>query len=68
MTPGYVIVSITLRPEVGNDEYIIVRNFSGLRISGCKVIAGLPPRPPRSQEAKKPGLNRINAFPPTLLI
>ena len=29
MTPDYVIVSIKFIPEVGNDEYIIVCNFSG---------------------------------------
>ena len=34
MTSDYVIVSIKLCPEVGNDEYIIVCNFGGRRMSG----------------------------------
>ena len=42
MTPDCVIVSIKLCPEVGNDEYIIVCNFSGGDLRG-----------PPSQEAKK---------------
>ena len=38
MTSDYVIVSIKLCPEVGNDEYIIVCNFGGRRMSGFEVI------------------------------
>ena len=60
MTSDYVIVSIKLCPEVGNDGYIIVCNFGGRRISGCDVIEGGLRGARRSQEAKKkPGLNRI---------
>ena len=40
MTSDYVIVSIKLCPEVGNDEYIIVCNFGGRRMSGFEVIGG----------------------------
>ena len=36
----YVIVSITLCLEVENDEYIIVCNFGGLRMSSFEVIEG----------------------------
>ena len=46
----YVIVSIKLCPEVGNDEYIIVCNFGGRRISAFKVIEGGLRGSPRSQE------------------
>ena len=53
MTSDYVIVSIKLCPEVGNDEYIIVCNFGGRRMSGCKVIEGGLRGARRSQEAKK---------------
>ena len=38
MTLFYVIVTIELCPEVGNDEYIIVCNFGGRRMSGFQVI------------------------------
>ena len=34
MTSDYVDVSIKLFSEVGNDQYIIMCNFSGLSISG----------------------------------
>ena len=37
MTPDYVIVSIKLCPDVGNDEYIIVCNFSGGDLRGPPV-------------------------------
>ena len=40
MTSDYVIVSIKLCPEVGNDEHIIVCNFGGRRMSGFEVIGG----------------------------
>ena len=40
MTLFYVIVSIKLCPEVGNDEYIIVCNFGGRRMSG--LYKGMP--------------------------
>ena len=40
MTSDYVIVSIKLCPEVGNDEYVIVCNFGGRRMSGFEVIGG----------------------------
>ena len=40
MTSDYAILSIKLRPEVGDDEYIIVGYFGDLRISGFEVIEG----------------------------
>ena len=43
-----------------NDEYIILCNFGGRRISGSEIIEGDPPRSPLSQDAKQmPGLNRV---------
>ena len=43
--------------EVGNDDYIIVCNFGGCRMSGFEVIDMGPPSPPplprRSHEEKK---------------
>ena len=54
MMSDYVIVSIKLCLEVENDEYIIVCNFGGLRMSSFKVIeGGGAPRTPRSQEVNK---------------
>ena len=52
MTPDYVIVSIKLCPEAGNDEYIVLCNFVGCSMSGFEVIEGTL-WSPRSQEAKK---------------
>ena len=58
MTSDYVIVSIKLCPEVGNDEYIIVCNFGGRRMSGFEVIGGggggggAPRRPPVAESKK----------------
>ena len=47
--------------EVGNDEYIIVCNFGGCRMSGFEVIdmgpPSLPPLPRRSHEEKKARLS-----------
>ena len=40
MMSDYVIVSIKLCLEVENDEYIIVCNFGGLRMSSFEVIEG----------------------------
>jgi len=40
MTSSYAILSIKSCPEVGNDEYIIVCNFGGRRISDFQVIEG----------------------------
>ena len=51
MTSDYVIFSITLSPEVGNDVYI----FGGHSMSSFEVIEGGPlePSPTPSREAKK---------------
>ena len=38
MTLFYVIVTIKLCPEVGNDEYVILRNFGGRMMSGVQVL------------------------------
>jgi len=51
MTPDYVIVSIKLCPEAGNDEYIVLCNFVGCSMSSFEVIEGTI-WSPRSQEAK----------------
>ena len=40
MTSDYAILSIKLRPEVGDDEYIIVCYFGDRRMSGFEVIEG----------------------------
>ena len=55
MTSDYVIVSIKLYPEGGNDDYINVRNFSGRGMSGFEVIQGASklPSASRTHEAKK---------------
>ena len=53
MASDYVIVSINLRPEVGNDEEIVVCNFSGHRLSCFEVLEGDLLSPLQSQEAKK---------------
>ena len=51
MTSDYVIVSIKLSPEVGNEEYIVLCNIaSGHSMSGFEVIeeggcSGPLPRP-----------------------
>ena len=51
MTSDYVIFSIKLSPEVGNDVYI----FGGHSMSSFEVIEGGPlePSPTPSREAKK---------------
>lgn len=41
---------------VGNDEHVILCNFSDRGISGFEVIKGTPPKLP--SVAGKPGLNR----------
>ena len=38
MTSYYAIVSNNSYPEVVNDEYIVVFNFAGRRMSGFEVI------------------------------
>ena len=52
MTSYYVIVSIKLYKEVGNDEYISVCNFGDRSMSWFEVIEREPPRVLLSQEAK----------------
>ena len=44
VTQDYVIVSIKFYPEVENNQYIIVCNVSGRRMSGFEVIGLLPGR------------------------
>ena len=67
MMSDYVIVSIKLCPEVENDDYIIVCNFGGLRMSSFEVIEGegggggvLRGPHVRRKWKKKSGLNRVN--------
>ena len=48
MTSNYVIVSIKLYLNVGNNDYIILWNFGGRIMSG-------------HSNQKKPGLGRVNA-------
>ena len=55
MTSDYAILSIKLRPEVGDDEYIIVGYFGDLRISGFEVIEGASEAPPGRRKEKKLG-------------
>ena len=38
MTSDYVIVSIKLCPEAGNDEWFVLCNFIGCSISSFEVI------------------------------
>ena len=55
MTSDYVIVSIKLYPEGGNDDYINVRNFNGRGMSGFEVIEGAfkVPLPPGRRKQRK---------------
>ena len=69
MTSDYVIVSIKLCSEAGNDECFVLCNFIGCSISSFEVIgegrgggggSWGPLEGPRSREArKKPGINRV---------
>ena len=60
MASDYVIMSINLWTEVGNDEEIVVCNFSGHRLSCFEVLEGDLLSPLQSQEAKKkPGPNGV---------
>ena len=53
MTSEYAILSIKLRPEVGDDEYIIVCYFGDRRMSDFEVIkGGLQSAPGRRKEKK----------------
>ena len=49
MTSDYVTVSNNSCPVVGNNEYIVMFNFAGRRISGFEVI------PPWQEANKKKG-------------
>ena len=59
MTSDYVIVSIKLCPEAGNDECFVLCSFIGCSISSFEVIGegrgwgGGGSGGPRSREAKK---------------
>ena len=72
MTSYYAIVSNNSYPEVVNDEYIVVFNFAGRRMSGFEVIvaggggprSSYPPPPSdgrnlKKKKKKKPGLNSV---------
>ena len=66
LTSDYVIVSTKLCPQVGNDEYIIVYNFGGGRMSGFRVTEGGLRGPPTTTlvaaqiaKKKKPSRNRV---------
>ena len=48
MTSYYAIVSNNSYPEVVNDEYIVVFNFAGRRMSGFEVIVAGGGGGPRS--------------------
>ena len=55
-SPWHLITSLcqsSYAQEVGNDEYIIVCNFGGRRMSGFEVIGGGAPRRPPVAESKK---------------
>ena len=57
MASDYIIVSVKLCLDVGNNEYIILCNFDGRSMSGFEVIAGGSRSPisfpPPSREVKK---------------
>ena len=40
MTSIYVIVSIQLCRQVGNDEYFVLCNFGGRSLNGFEVVEG----------------------------
>ena len=59
MTSDSTIVSVKLCPEVGNDEYIVLRNCGGRRMIGFELIKGGLWRLPsshlgRSKQKKRP--------------
>ena len=65
MTSDSTIVSVKLCPEVGNDEYIVLRNCGGRRMIGFELIEGGLWRLPsshlgRSKQKKKAVLNTAN--------
>ena len=57
MASDYIIVSVKLCLDVGNNEYIILCNFDGRSIGGFEVIEGGSRSPinlpPPSREVKK---------------
>ena len=53
MTSDYVIREIKLCSEVLNDEYIILSNFGGRRMSAFEVIEGGFEDPPVAGSKKK---------------
>ena len=54
MTSHYVIVSIKLSLEDGNDEYVVQCNFDGHSMTVFEVIeGGRASKAPRSQEATR---------------
>ena len=55
MTSDYVIVSIKLCPEAGNDECFVLCNFIGCRMRGFEVIEGAlwSPTVTRNEKKKK---------------
>ena len=57
MTPDYVIASIKLCPEAGNDECFVLCNFIGCSMSGLEVIevALRSPTVTRSEKEKRRG-------------
>ena len=69
MTSDYVIVSIKLCPEAGNDGWFVLCNFIGCSISSFEVLgegwggggrgAGALWRPSVKRSEKKPGINRV---------
>ena len=60
MSSYYVIVTIKLCPEVGNDEYIIVCNFGARGMSGFEVIEVCSEAHRGRKNQKKPALNRVH--------
>ena len=55
MTSNFVIVAIKVCLDVGNDEYIILCNFSG-----SSIISGFEVRPRSvAGNKKQPALNRV---------
>ena len=53
MTSDYVIVSIKLRPKVGNDEYIFLSKFGDRSMSDLEVIEVVSEATPGCRKRKK---------------
>ena len=62
MTSHDVMVTNKLYLRDKNNHHIVLCKLGSHTISGCRVTGVRTPEPPRSWEAKKPGLNRVNIY------